>query len=113
MKILYCYDSNKYDYLGMMIFHGLVSLYGDDVIDDNYLWFMSNCELSNSYDLSSFYGRGFTYTKILNDRTNIDRENIEDKINQHYFDIIIYGRVWEHLPYYYLVCEKYNSNEIK
>ena len=112
MKILFITQNNDIDYLCNSVFHGLVSIFDNDVIDSNYLWYMSDCDYTNNQNLLKLYGKGFTWTKILPDRTNIDRSNIEDKINEHYFDLIVYGSIHRCNDYLDLVFEKYNFNEI-
>ena len=57
MKILYITKGNDIDYLNDTVFHGLVSLFGDDVIESNYLWYLSKC---NETRLHKLLGKGFT-----------------------------------------------------
>ena len=109
MKILFITKGTGIDYLNDTVFHGLVSLYGDDVIDSNYQWYLSKCDESR---LLKLYGKGFTIANNLESRINLDRSNLEDKISQHYFDIIIYGSIWRCDDYYDLVCQHYNFSNI-
>lgn len=50
----------------------------------------------------AMYGKGFTYTKVIED-IPVDRENIEERIKNREFDLIIYGYVHHCLPFYDLV----------
>lgn len=109
MKILFITKGTGIDYLNDTVFHGLVSLYGDDVIDSNYQWYLSKCD---ELRLSNLYGKGFTIGNNLEHRINLDRSNLEDKIAQHYFDIIIYGSIWRCDDYYDLVAQHYSFNNI-
>lgn len=108
MKILFITAASGIDYLNDVIFHGLVSLYGDDIIDSNYLWYLSE----GDFDTSQLYGKGFTISKTLNDRSHIDRSHITEKIIEHYFDLIIYGSIWRYDDYYDTVKQYYSENEI-
>ena len=112
MKILYITENSDLDYLNNSIFHGLVSLFNNSVIDSNFLWYMSDCEYTNRIGINHLYGKGFTFGKSLYDRSKLDRSNILDKISDHYFDIIVYGSVWRNLDYINEVFSHYNSNEI-
>lgn len=110
MKILYITKNIDIDYLNDTVFHGLVTLYGDDVIDSNYLWYLSKCDESR---LNKLYRRGFSVGNIIEEnRINLDRSNLEDKISQKYFDLIIYGSIWKCDDYYDLVCQHYDFNNI-
>lgn len=108
MKILYLNDYNP-DYLTMLLFHGLISL-GHDVIDIQYMDYLDKCN-ENYINRESLYGLGFTYAFTINkDRSKDDRNNIKDKIAEHYFDIIILST--RNLQYLDLIIEKYNLGEI-
>ena len=109
MKILYITKGNDIDYLNDTVFHGLVSLFGDDVIESNYLWYLSKC---NETRLCKLLGKGFTIGNNIENRINLDRENLEERIITRYFDIIIYGSIWKCDDYYDLVCQYYNFNNI-
>ena len=62
-------------------------------------------------DVTQLYGKGFSYTKILEDLP-IDRENIEDRIKNRDFDLIIYGSAHRGLKYLNLVESVYQRDEI-
>ena len=84
-------DNRDQDYLTVTIMHGLVSL-GHEVIDYKYMAFMDK-ENESIIDRNTLYGKGFSYAFTLEGRKNIDRNNIEDKIAEHYFDLVIYRKV--------------------
>ncbi|WP_176146074.1 glycosyltransferase family 1 protein [Parapedobacter luteus] len=90
MKILF-FTSAVEDYLGDGILIGLRALFGDDCID------YPKCEIlyQNCPDnvLSQVRGKGFTlYTGLLDD-IPIDRFNIEYKLQNGYYDLIIFGDI--------------------
>jgi hypothetical protein len=86
MRILY-FTSSVEDYLGDSILHGLRLLYGKDCID------YPKCEIlyknCPEHMREQVRGNGFTlYSGLLED-IHIDRFNIETKIHNQYYDLII------------------------
>lgn len=86
MKLLLI-PSGGSDYLQDSIYIGLKDLYGTDV----------ECTLSCDYlykgteiDKNRFWGRGFTYTNILDQSVNVVSKDTSKKIEDNYYDIIIY-----------------------
>jgi hypothetical protein len=63
---------------------------------------------------SKLYGKGMTYTKLLNIdyHTPCSKENIKQNIINKKYDIIIYGSFHRGMPFYDLVKKKYNRNKI-
>lgn len=57
------------------------------------------------------YGKGFTYACSLDD-IFVDRSEIEEKIQNREFELVIYGSVHRGLPYHDLVCEVYEPQQI-
>lgn len=109
MKILFITENSNYDYLRDSIFIGLVNN-GHEVIDTNYLWMMG--PLSEEEAFNTFC-RGFTYGNVLSgDRKFIDRAGIEEKINAHYYDLVIYGSLRRCFDYYDAVKKHYKRSEI-
>jgi hypothetical protein len=67
------------------------------------------------------HGNGFTYSKRLEDDYNFTSEEIVEKIREHFWDLIIYGKVGPdelfegshpNMPLWQEVNSKYNKNEI-
>jgi hypothetical protein len=119
MNILYITNYNssfKYsggylnDYLNDLLFHGLHELENVNVLDSTPIihLYKNNEEKINPQFL---WGKGFTSTYLI-DNDNIDRTNIEEKIKDKHFDLIIYGSVHRCLDYYPLVSFIYPSNKI-
>ena len=119
MKILYLNNPSP-DYLSIMLFHGLVSL-GHEVTDLFYMYYM-DADNESFIDRKDLYGYGFSYAFTLpGNRKNIDRQNIDDKIAEHYFDIVIFNNIAYYnkkfrdiLQYHFLplVLDKYSLGEI-
>lgn len=108
-KILFLSHDPSPDYLRECALIGLKELLGDRVIDYpkiDYLYTNYPTER-----IASLYGRGFSYTRIIED-LDIDRENIEQRIRDKEFDIIIYGSVHRGLRFHDLVSQIYKPAEI-
>jgi hypothetical protein len=97
------------DYLNDVIFHGGRKLFGENLVDSTFAYYMyDNLDPNIRYGL---YGHGFTVTSNL-PLIDIDRNNIEEKIRDHYYDLIIYGSIHRDQSYLDLVLATYKKNEI-
>jgi hypothetical protein len=83
MKVLYISSASGADYQCDLIMHGLRSLLGPDLVDVQKMWFM--------YDTSEHYMFHSLY-KLLPD-IEVDRGDVEAKIESRYFDAVVYGSV--------------------
>ena len=116
MKVLFISKGDLPDYQSDMILHGGRSVLGADFVDANKAWYMYKEDKDlywNSMvpDNGKAYGRGFTIAgQFLND--NVDRTNIDQKIENHYFDKIIYGSSTRCLDYVGLVIKNYDKKDI-
>ena len=82
------------DFMSDLLLHGLRQLYGPEVIDYPSCWYMYSDEITkNKYDINKIWGKGFTINNTLNNYNSIDRTDIKKKIEEKYFDLIIYGSV--------------------
>jgi len=115
VKILLLHGNEANNYMADMLFVGLRRILKENIVDEKKpIW------VYKSYTGGS-YGKGFTYTKRLDDM-DIDRNNIEDKIKNKFFDYIIYrksggdegelGDCRKKMEHWDLVEKTYNSNEI-
>lgn len=102
MKVLYLSGATGADYQCDMLFHGLRTLLGADCIDVNKLSFMYR-----GYPHPPFY----TIYALLPD-IEVDRENIEQKIRDQFFDLIIYGSIQRWTAHLELVKEVYFRDAI-
>ena len=109
-KILYLgSDHGKQEFCACLNFIGLKQLLGDRVIDVPKLDYAYKSYPADS--IGRLYGRGFSYTRMLED-SPIDRENIEQRIKDKEFDLVIFGNIHWGLHYFNLVRQVYESNRI-
>jgi len=106
--ILFLTTKVEPDYMPDCILAGLKELYQERVIDVPKIDFLYK---SYKGDVKTLYGRGMSYTKLVDDLP-IDRENIEQRIRNKEFDLIIYGSVHRGLPYHNLIKQMYESERI-
>lgn len=113
LKILYTRDLSGQDYLCDSIFHGLCQLDNIEITDAPRMWYMYKNEFRphGIHDLKSLYGKGFTIWGLM-DENQIDRTGIEQRIKEHYYDIIILSKIENPSPYFGLITSCYNPSEI-
>ena len=118
MKILYVTNYNSIaqasggfisDYQNDLVFHGLRELFGDDVVDSTQIVSLYK-EYENKIPSQHLWG-GMTTFWLIGDN-NIDRTNIEEKIKDQYYDLIIYGAIKRCKDYYNLVSKYYPANKV-
>lgn len=116
MKVLFFSKGDLPDYQSDMVFHGGRTLLGNDFVDANRVWYHYKQDKKLYWnqrvpDNGKAYGRGFTTTGHF-DEDNIDRSDIKQKIENHYFDKVIYGSVNRCQDYLDLVLRVYNKEDI-
>jgi hypothetical protein len=118
MKILYVTNYNSIaqasggfisDYQNDLVFHGLRELFGDDVVDSTQIVSLYK-EYEDKIPTQHLWG-GMTTFWLIGDN-NIDRTNIEEKIKDRYYDLIIYGAIKRCKDYYELVSKHYPANKV-
>ncbi len=118
MKILYVTNHIKSahfsggfvsDYLNDLTFYGLRELYGDDVTDSTPI--ISLYKENKSRIHPSHIWGGMTAFWLIGEN-NIDRTNIEEKIKDKYYDLIIYGSIKRCQDYYELVSQIYPNDKV-
>ena len=110
-KILYLSGDISPDYLRCVTLHGFKSLFGSDCHDYPKV---PHIYKSNNINYESLYGKGMTYTNLLDPKLHNDNldATIIDNIKNKYYDIVIYGSYHRGMPYYNLISTIYKSNEI-
>ena len=118
MKILYITNHIKIaqasggfisDYQNDLVFYGLRELYGDNVVDSTQIVSLYK-EYENKIPKYHLWG-GMTTFWLIGDN-NIDRTNIEQKITDQFYDLIIYGSIKRCKDYYDLVSQHYPDNKV-
>jgi len=119
MKILYITNYNNIaqasggyinDYLNDILFYGLHELENIEVVDSTPIIHLYK-ENQNKIPPQSLWGKGFSTTYLI-DKDNVDRSYLKEKIEDKYFDLIIYGSINRCLDYYELVSDVYSANKI-
>lgn len=99
MKILYIHanpDEAEFynDYLSDLLLHGLRENFGKDIIDYPGSWHLYHDEVQKrQINLSKLWGKGFTLNNSLNEFNSFDRADISNKIQNNFFDLVIYGSI--------------------
>ena len=106
-KILFLSPNTSPDYMRCLTLIGLKELYKNEVVD-----FPKIGHIYTSYgDVKGLYGRGISYTKIVPDLP-VNRKDIEQRIIDKEFDLIVYGSVHRGLPYLELVQRVYEPEKV-
>ena len=97
------------DYLNDLTFHGLFELFGNSVVDTTPIISLYK-EYEKHIDRRLLWG-GMTSFWLI-EKDSVDRENLEDKIKNNYYDLVIYGNIRRCRDYYHLVSSCYPDNKI-
>ncbi len=110
-KILFLSQNIEPDYLRCLTLHGFKELFGSNCHDYPKI---PHLYKSDKINYKNLYGKGITYTNLLNENLHNDLldNNIENNIINKYYDIIIYGSYHRGMPFYELVNKIYKPNEI-
>ena len=96
-------------YINDSTFYGLRELYGDNVVDSTKIVSLYK-EYKDTIPRQNLWG-GFTVFWLIG-QDGVDRTNIEVKIKERYYDLIIYGAIKRCKDYYNLVIQYYDDSEI-
>lgn len=110
-KILYLSGDLYSDYLRCLTLIGFKELLGKECHDYPKV---EHIYKSNTIESNNLYGKGFSYSNILNDdlhNDEYDKTIIRDIINEKY-DLIIYGSYMRGIPYYDIIENYYKPNKI-
>jgi hypothetical protein len=110
-KVLYLSGTTGPDYLRCVTLHGFKTVFGTRCHDYPKV---PHIYKSASIDYKKLYGKGITYTNLLEPSLHddgLDLTIVED-IKNKYYDIIIYGSYHRGMPYYDLISKTYKPNEV-
>jgi len=107
-NILFLSKDVSPDYMQACTLIGLKEMFHEKVVDFPKLEYLYK---TYQGDIRLLYGKGFTYSKNLDDSV-INRNNIKQRIKNKEFDLIIYGSVHRGLPFYDLVLRTYPTEKI-
>lgn len=107
-NILLLSDNPSPHYIQICLLIGLRELFHDKVTEFPKLDYIYK---SYKGDIKRLYGKGFSYTRIIEDY-HVDRHNIENRIENREFDLIIYPIVHGKKPFYETVKKYYQPEEI-
>ncbi len=108
-KILFISGSLWPDYMRCLLLADLKELYQDRVVD-----YEKVSHIYKSYPPGphlGLYGKGMSYTNIVDD-VPVDRNNIPERIQNHEFDLVIYGSIHRGNDFLDLVQQHYLPEEI-
>lgn len=97
------------DYQNDLVFYGLRELFGDDVVDSTQILSLYK-EYEGKIYPQHLWG-GMTAFWLIGEN-NIDRSNIEEKIKDRYYDLVVYGAINRCKNYYDLVSKYYPPNKV-
>ena len=97
------------DYQNDLVFYGLRELYGDNVVDSTQIISLYK-EYEGKIHPRHLWG-GMTTFWLIGDN-NIDRTNIEQKIKDQFYDLIIYGSIKRCKDYYDIASKHYPADKI-
>ena len=111
IKRLYLSGHMDPDYLRCLTLIGFKEIMGKNCHDYPKV---SHLYKNQNIDYSKLYGRGFSYSNILENYLHEDAldESIEKDIIDKKYDIVIFGSYHRGIPYYDLVSSIYDSNKI-
>ncbi|MBA3602128.1 MAG: hypothetical protein H0W50_00415 [Parachlamydiaceae bacterium] len=108
-KILFISGCTWPDYMRCLLLTGLKELFNNNVVDTPKIPHIYNSYPQNA--IIGLYGKGMSYTRNVEDLP-VDRNNIEKRIRNKEFDLIVYGSAHRGLDYLDLVQQIYDPSEI-
>jgi hypothetical protein len=108
-KILYLSLDIHPDYLRCLTLHGFKELFKTNCHDYPKI---PHIYKTSEINYNNLYGKGFTYTNLLEPSLCDNDYKIIENIHNNYYDLIIYGSYHRGMPYYDLICKKYKENKI-
>jgi len=108
-KILFLSGDTNPDYLRCLTLHGFKETFGKNCHEYPKI---PHLYKSKDIDFSKLYGKGMTYTNLLDEKLYDNDVNVIENIKNKVYDIVIYGSYHRGVPYYDTVKKIYKPNEI-
>ena len=110
-RILFLSGSTEADYLRCVTLHGFKELLGSECHDYPMI---PHIYKSNSINYSKLYGKGITYSNLLDSTLHDSSLDIciESDIVNHTYDLIIYGSYHRGMPFYNKVMSNYSPDTV-
>lgn len=111
--VLFLSGKKDPDYLRDLTLHGFKSVFKEKCHDYPKIEHIYKCK-ENQIDKSKLYGKGITYTDLLDHKYNDPKrdQTIEDDIKNNRYDLIIYGNYHRGMPKYDTVLKSYNVDQV-
>jgi hypothetical protein len=109
-SVLYLSGDPSPDYLRCLMLHGFKELFGENCQD-----FLCVPHIYTDYpeeQASKLYGKGISYTRLIKKSCCVDAKEVEDNILHHKYDIVVYGSIHRHPPYWDLIHKYYSTKDI-
>lgn len=107
-NILFLSNDPYPDYMRCLTLIGLKEIFQNKIVDFPKI---EHIYKNYSGDLRLLYGKGLTYSKAVEDLP-VDRENIEQRIKNKEFDLIVYGSIHRGMRLQDLVHQNYSQDKI-
>lgn len=108
-SILFLSGGPAEDYLRDSVLIGLKETFPEQIVDVPKISFIYKNYPDDG--ISSLYGKGFSYTRIVDD-VSVNRENLEQRIREKEFELIVFGNVHRGLPYKDLIDQVYEQERV-
>ena len=112
MKLLFISGAGWPDYLCDMLLHGFRALLGPDAVDVNKIWYLYQSGFGpGKKSLTDLPGKGMTLYGLMPD-IPVDRGDILKKIQNHFFDLVVFGSIFRCVDYSDQVKAHYAPQDI-
>jgi hypothetical protein len=104
-RVLYLSGDTSPDYLRCLTLHGFKTLLE---CDD----FPQITHIYKNADVSNLYGKGMSYTQLLDPEPPIHEDEVVQRIKDRYYDVVIYGSYHRGMPMYDFVLQNYSPRDV-
>jgi hypothetical protein len=102
-------SSGDVDYLQVSIILGLKDILGSDVEDMNHHYYLYQ---NSGINPNNFWGKGFSYTNILDTKLHKPSIELNEKLNSNYYDFFIFTSISRNNTLLDLILKKTNGKNV-